>query len=70
MTEEDRAYYRGRMAAEELAARGATHPLAADCHRRLAAKYASLVAATETEIRRQASSWQPAAQKRRMKAVT
>jgi hypothetical protein len=47
MTEQDRAYYRSRIAAEEVAAARATHPLAAECHRRLAAEYESLIAAND-----------------------
>jgi hypothetical protein len=47
MTEQDRIYYRARIAAEELAAARAAHPIAAECHRRLAAEYASLIAAND-----------------------
>ena len=47
MTEQDRLYYRSRIAAEEAAAARAAHPLAADSHRRLAAEYASLIAAND-----------------------
>lgn len=47
MTEQDRIYYRSRMAAEESAAAKAAHPLAAESHRRLAAEYASLIAAND-----------------------
>jgi hypothetical protein len=45
MNRQDLAYYRGRIAAEEAAAARATHPLAADCHRRLAEEYASMIIA-------------------------
>lgn len=47
MTDQDRLYYRSRIAAEEMAAARATHPLAAECHRRLAAGYATLIAAND-----------------------
>jgi hypothetical protein len=40
-------YYRSRIAAEQVAAQSATHPLAAECHRRLAEEYASLVVAND-----------------------
>ena len=43
MTIADLDYYRGRIAAEERAAARATHPLAAECHRKLAEEYASLI---------------------------
>jgi hypothetical protein len=42
----DLEYYRGRIAEEEIAAQRATHPLAADSHKRLAEEYASLIVAT------------------------
>ena len=41
----DLDYYRARIAEEERAAASATHPLAAECHRRLADEYASLIIA-------------------------
>ena len=47
MNEQDRAYYRSRIAAEEDAAARASDPLAAECHRRLAAEYAHLIAAND-----------------------
>jgi hypothetical protein len=40
----DLYYYLARIAAEEAAAHHATHPLAAECHRKLAEEYASLIA--------------------------
>lgn len=40
-------YYRARIAEEEIAAQRATHPLAAQSHRRLAEEYASLIVAVE-----------------------
>jgi hypothetical protein len=49
MTDQDRLYYRSRISAEEMAAARATHPLAAECHRRLAAGYATLIAANDAE---------------------
>ena len=56
MTEQDRIYYRGRLAAEESAAARAVHPLAAECHRRLAAGYASLIAANDRDGRRDSAA--------------
>jgi lipid-binding SYLF domain-containing protein len=47
MDKADLDYYRARIAAEEIAAQRATHPLAADCHRRLAEEYASLIVAND-----------------------
>ena len=43
MQSSDLEYYRGRLAAERTAAEGARHPLAADCHRRLAEQYERLI---------------------------
>lgn len=45
MEQQDLDYYRARIAAEQIAAERARHPLAADAHRRLAAEYASLIVA-------------------------
>jgi hypothetical protein len=42
----DLEYYRARIAEEEIAAHRATHPLAAESHRKLAEEYASLIVAT------------------------
>lgn len=56
MTEQDRAYYRSRAAAEEAAAARAAHPLAAESHRRLAAEYANLVAANDPALRRDSAA--------------
>jgi hypothetical protein len=39
----DLDYYHARLRAEERAAASAKHPLAADCHRRLAKEYADLL---------------------------
>lgn len=47
MNEADLRYYLSRIAAEELAAQRATHPLAADSHRKLAEEYASLIVAND-----------------------
>ena len=44
----DLEYYRRRLAAEQAAAERARHPLAADCHRRLAEQYATLLGAHPT----------------------
>jgi hypothetical protein len=49
MDQSDIDYYRGRIAAEEIAAQRATHPLAAACHRRLAEEYAGLIVANDPE---------------------
>jgi hypothetical protein len=51
MDRADRDYYLARIAAEEIAAQRATHPLAADTHRRLAEEYASLIVANDPEYR-------------------
>jgi hypothetical protein len=49
MDRADRDYYLARIAAEEIAAQRATHPLAAATHRRLAEEYASLIIANDPE---------------------
>jgi hypothetical protein len=43
----DRDYYLARIADEEAAAERATHPLAAESHRKLAEEYAGLIMATD-----------------------
>ncbi|MDP9414562.1 MAG: hypothetical protein M3Q08_10830 [Pseudomonadota bacterium] len=50
MNKSDFDYYRARIAEEEIAAQRATHPLAAQSHRRLAEEYASLIIAVEQEL--------------------
>ncbi len=50
MNKSDFDYYRARIAEEEIAAQRATHPLAAQSHRRLAEEYASLIIAVEHEL--------------------
>jgi hypothetical protein len=45
MDRTDLDYYRTRMAAELVAAERASHPLAAESHRRLADEYAMLIEA-------------------------
>jgi hypothetical protein len=47
MNQNDLDYYLSRIAAEEIAAQRATHPLAAETHRRLADEYASLIVAND-----------------------
>lgn len=47
MDQIDLDYYMARIAAEEIAAQRATHPLAAETHRRLAEEYVSLIVANE-----------------------
>ncbi|MBV8687465.1 MAG: hypothetical protein JOZ90_14455 [Alphaproteobacteria bacterium] len=47
MEQTDLDYYRSRIAAEQRAAARARHPLAADCHRRLAEEYADLIVASQ-----------------------
>ena len=42
----DLEYYRARIAEEEIAAQRASHPLAAQSHKKLAEEYASLIVAT------------------------
>jgi hypothetical protein len=46
MNDSDLEYYRARIVEEEIAAQRASHPLAADSHKRLAEEYASLLVAT------------------------
>jgi hypothetical protein len=46
MNDNDLEYYRARIVEEEIAAQRASHPLAADSHKRLAEEYASLLVAT------------------------
>jgi hypothetical protein len=50
MNKQDLDYYRARIAAEEIAAQRATHPLAAECHRKLAEEYASLIVANDGAV--------------------
>lgn len=45
MNSYDLEYHRARIAEEEQAAASASHPLAAECHRRLADEYASMIIA-------------------------
>ena len=45
MNKSDLDYYRARIVEEEIAAQRASHPLAADSHKRLAEEYASLLVA-------------------------
>jgi hypothetical protein len=47
MKKSDVQYYLARIAAEEIAAQRATHPLAAESHKRLAEEYASLIVAND-----------------------
>jgi hypothetical protein len=47
MNKADLEYYLGRIAAEEIAAQRAKHPLAAQSHKRLAEEYASLIVANQ-----------------------
>ena len=47
MKKSDIEYYRARIAEEEIAAQRASHPLAAESHRRLAEEYASLIVAAD-----------------------
>lgn len=50
MKKTDLDYYLARIAAEEIAASRATHPLAAETHRRLAEEYASLIIASDGRL--------------------
>jgi hypothetical protein len=45
MNKTDLDYYWARIAEEEIAAQRASHPLAAESHKRLAEEYASLMVA-------------------------
>jgi hypothetical protein len=49
MNDIDLEYYRARIVEEEIAAQRATHPLAADTHKRLAEEYASLLVAMNVD---------------------
>jgi hypothetical protein len=49
MNDTDLEYYRARIVEEEIAAQRATHPLAADTHKRLAEEYASLLVAMNVD---------------------
>jgi hypothetical protein len=51
MDQADRDYYLARIAAEEIAAQRATHPIAAETHKKLAEEYASLIVANDSEFR-------------------
>lgn len=50
MNSNDLEYYRGRIAAEEIAAQRAASPRAAEIHRRLAEEYASLIVANDARV--------------------
>lgn len=56
MDQRDRQYYLDRIAAEEMAARRATHPAVAETHRKLAEEYASLLIANEQAPRPRSAS--------------
>jgi hypothetical protein len=47
VNKQDLDYYLSRIVAEEIAAQRATHPSAAESHRRLAEEYASLIVVNE-----------------------
>jgi hypothetical protein len=47
LEQSDLEYYRSRIAEEQIAAQRATHPLAAESHKKLAEEYASLIVAIE-----------------------
>lgn len=49
-------YYRARIAEEQIAAQRASHPLAAESHKKLAEEYASLIVATEPVDREKVES--------------
>ena len=49
MNKQDLDYYRSRIAAEEIAAQRASNVTAAECHRRLAEEYASLIVANDAD---------------------
>lgn len=50
MDQVDLDYYLARIAAEEIAAQRASDPVAADCHKRLAEEYASLIVANDLDV--------------------
>jgi hypothetical protein len=50
MNDSDLEYYRARIVEEEVAAQRASHPLAADSHKRLAEEYASLLVAMDVDV--------------------
>ncbi len=50
MDQSDLDYYRARIAEEEIAAQRATHPLAAESHKKLAEEYASLIVANDHPV--------------------
>ena len=50
MDQSDIDYYRLRIAEEEIAAQRATHPLAAESHKKLAEEYASLIFANDPSL--------------------
>jgi hypothetical protein len=52
MDQFDFEYYRARIAEEEIAAQRATHPLAAESHKKLAEEYASLIVANDPALTR------------------
>ncbi len=54
MDQSDLDYYRSRIVEEEIAAQRATHPQAAESHKKLAEEYASLIVATSPVIREDA----------------
>lgn len=56
MEQSDIEYYRARIAEEEIAAQRATHPLAAESHKKLAEEYASLIVANDPEAALRASA--------------
>lgn len=47
MDQVDFDYYRARIAEEEIAAQRASHPQAAESHKKLAEEYASLIVAND-----------------------
>ena len=51
MDQSDFDYYRARIAEEEIAAQKASHPLAAESHKKLAEEYASLIVANDPSYR-------------------
>ena len=56
MEQSDLDYYRGRIAEEQIAAQRATHPMAAEMHKKLAEEYASLIVATGPVAREEAAA--------------
>jgi len=56
LEQSDLDYYRWRIAEEQIAAQRATHPMAAEMHKKLAEEYASLIVANEAVLKEMATA--------------